>query len=158
VNPALLPRDRQVDICASCHAGPGKPLAPALSFTPGKALEAYVQIPYSPDTAIDVHGNQTQLLARSRCFQASTLTCTTCHDVHKRQRDAAAFSPHCLTCHRAKDCAKFRKLGRALASDCVDCHMPLEESEVLISHTSGRKLKPRVRNHRIGVYPEAQSQ
>ena len=158
VNPALLPRDRQIDICAFCHAGPGKPLAPALSFAPGGVLEDYVQIPYTPDAAIDVHGNQAQLLARSRCFQGSAMTCTTCHDVHKRQRDAAAFSSHCLTCHKPKDCAKFRKLGRAIASDCVDCHMPLEESEVLISHTSGRKLKPWVRNHRIGVYPEAQSQ
>ena len=87
------------------------------------------------------------------------MTCTTCHDVHRRQRDAAAFSPHRLTCHKARDCAKFRKLGfRAIASNCVDCHMPLQESDVLISHTSGRKLKPQVRNHRIGVYPEAQAQ
>jgi hypothetical protein len=156
VNPALLPRDRQIDICALCHAGPGKPLAPALSFTSGAALEDYVHIPYRPDAAIDVHGNQTQLLARSRCFQGSTMTCTTCHDVHRRQRDAAAFSPHCLSCHKAKDCTKFRKLGRAIASNCVDCHMPLQESEVVISQTSGRKLKPRVRNHQIGVYPEAQ--
>ena len=156
VNPALLPRDRQIDICGLCHAGPGKPLAPALSFTPGAALEDYVHIAYRPDAAIDVHGNQTQLLAGSRCFQGSTMTCTTCHDVHRRQRDAAAFSPHCLSCHKAKDCTKFRKLGRAIASNCVDCHMPLQESEVLISQTSGRKLKPRVRNHRIGVYPEAQ--
>jgi hypothetical protein len=31
----------------------------------------------------------------------------------------------------------------------------LQESEVLISQTRGRKLKPRVRNHQIGVYPEA---
>ena len=158
VNPALLPRDRQIDICAFCHAGPGKPLTPALSFTPGEALEDYVHIPYRPDASVDVHGNQTQLLARSRCFEGSTMTCTTCHDVHRQQRDAAAFSPHCLTCHKVRDCAKVRKLGPAIASDCVDCHMPLQESDVLISHTSGRKLKPRVRNHRIGIYPEAQAQ
>jgi len=119
-------------------------------------LEDYVHIPYRPDAAIDVHGNQTQLLVRSRCFQGSTMTCTTCHDVHRRQRDAAAFSPHCLSCHKAKDCTKFRKLGATIASICVDCHMPLQESEVLISHTSSRKLKHRVRNHRIGVYSEAQ--
>jgi len=35
----------------------------------------------------------------------------------------------------------------------VDCHMPLQESEVLFSETNGRKLKPRVRNHQIGIYP-----
>jgi hypothetical protein len=31
--------------------------------------------------------------------------------------------------------------------------MPLQESELLVSDTSGRKLKPLVRNHQIGIYP-----
>jgi hypothetical protein len=155
VNPASLPRDRQIDICASCHSGQGHPLAPALSFTPGKVLQDYARIAYAP---IDVHGNQTQLLARSRCFHGSTMTCTTCHDVHKRQRDAASFSPHCLTCHKDKDCGKFKELGAKINSNCVDCHMPLQESTVIVSDTNGRTVKARVPNHNIGIYPEAQVQ
>jgi hypothetical protein len=155
VNPASLPRDRQIDICASCHSGQGHPLAPALSFTPGKVLQDYARIAYAP---IDVHGNQTQLLARSRCFHGSTMTCTTCHDVHKRQRDAASFSPHCLTCHKDKDCGKFKELGAKINSNCVDCHMPLQESNVIVSDTNGRTVKARVPNHNIGIYPEAQVQ
>ena len=158
VNPASLARDRQIDICASCHAGQGERLAPALSFTPGKALENYLRIPRQQDAHIDVHGTQTQLLARSRCFQGSTMTCTTCHDVHRRQRDAASFSPHCLTCHQDKDCGKFKELGAKITSNCVDCHMPLQMSNVIVSDTNGRKVKARVRNHEIGVYPEAQAQ
>jgi hypothetical protein len=154
VNPASLPRDRQIDICASCHSGQGHPLAPALSFTPGKVLQDYARIAYAP---IDVHGNQTQLLARSRCFHGSTMTCTTCHDVHKRQRDAASFSPHCLT-HKDKDCGKFKELGAKITSNCVDCHMPLQESNVIVSDTNGRTVKARVPNHNIGIYPEAQVQ
>jgi hypothetical protein len=158
MNPASLPRHRQVDICASCHSGAGAPLAPALSFIPGKMLQDYVRIPYQADAPIDVHGNQTQLLARSRCFRGSTMTCTTCHDVHKLERDAASFSPHCLTCHKVKDRGKFKELGAKINSNCVDCHMPVEVSNVIVSDTNGRTVKARVRNHEIRVYPEAQVQ
>jgi hypothetical protein len=158
VNPTSLSRDRQVDICASCHSGQGHPLAPALSFIPGKALQDYVRIPYQADAPIDVHGNQTQLLARSRCFRGSTMTCTTCHDVHKRRRDASSFSPQCLTCHKVKDCGKFKELGAKINNNCVDCHMPVEVSNVIVSDTNGRTVKARVRNHQIRVYPEAQAQ
>jgi Cytochrome c554 and c-prime len=155
VNPGALSRDRQMDVCASCHSGAGKPLAPALSFVPGKMLDDYLYVPYVPDDSVDVHGNQVQLLTSSRCFRNSTMTCITCHDVHKPQREAAGFSQHCLTCHKAEDCGRFPMLGARIASNCVDCHMPLEESETLVSDTNRRKIKPRVRNHRIGIYPDA---
>ena len=91
VNPAKLTRDRRLDVCGLCHSGNGMPIAPSLSFVPGDDLRDYVDIPYvSPEEAVDVHGNQVQLLRKSRCFLASnTLTCDTCHDVHKTQRDAA---------------------------------------------------------------------
>jgi mono/diheme cytochrome c family protein len=144
-----------MDVCASCHSGAGKLLAPALSFVPGKVLDDYLYVPYVPDASVDVHGNQVQLLTSSRCFRNSAMTCITCHDVHKPQRDAAAFSQHCLTCHKAEDCGKFPTLGAKIANNCVDCHMPLQESEALVSDTNGRKIKPRVRNHRIGIYPDA---
>jgi hypothetical protein len=158
INPAALPRDRQIDVCALCHAGAGTAIAPPLSFISGKAIDDYVYIPYSgPDARVDVHGNQVELLKRSRCFQSSSMTCTTCHDVHKPQRDAAAFSPHCLSCHKAADCGEFPKKGEEIAHDCVDCHMPLQESEALVSSTSGREVKPWVRNHRIGIYADATS-
>src|SRR4029077_868392 len=99
------------------------------------------------------HGNQIQHLTRSRCFQSSRMTCTTCHDVHKPQRNAASFSEHCLSCHKVEACGRYHQLGKAITSNCVDCHMPLQESEVLVSDTNGRKLKPLVRNHQIGIYP-----
>src|ERR1700722_408465 len=47
VNPARLPRDRQIDVCGLCHSGNGTPIAPSLSFLPGDALEDYIDIPYS---------------------------------------------------------------------------------------------------------------
>jgi hypothetical protein len=155
VNPASLSRDRQIDICGLCHSGNGTPIQPALSFLPGDALDDYVDIPYySPEDAVDVHGSQVQLLKRSKCFQSTaTMTCSTCHDVHAPQEDAAAFSPHCLTCHQPKQCGEYPKLGEQIVRNCIDCHMPLQESQVLFSNTNGKRLVPKVRNHRIAIYP-----
>jgi Cytochrome c554 and c-prime len=158
VNPASLPRDRQIDVCGLCHSGNGTPIQPALSFLPGDVLEDYIDIPYySPGEAVDVHGNQLQMLRRSKCFQSSsTMTCSTCHDVHTPQEDAATFSPHCLTCHQPKQCGQFSKQGEQIVNRCVECHMPLQESQVLFSTTNGKRLLPKVRSHQIGIYASEQ--
>jgi cytochrome c554/c'-like protein len=160
VNPAKLPRDRQIDVCGLCHSGNGTPIAPSLSFLPGDVLDDYIDIPYSsPEDAVDVHGNQVQLLKKSRCFQSTTtLTCNTCHDVHTTQNNAAAFSAHCLSCHEPKQCGEHARLGDQIANNCIDCHMPLQESKVLFSNTNGKHLEPKVRNHRIGIYADAKPQ
>jgi hypothetical protein len=160
VNPSRLARDRQLDVCGLCHSGNGTPIAPSLSFVPGDDLRDYIDIPYvSTQAAVDVHGNQVQLLRKSRCFQSSSsMTCTTCHDAHLTQRDAAAFSPRCLTCHQAKQCGEFSKIGEKITSNCIDCHMPLQESQVLFSKTNGTKVQPQVRNHTIAIYPEIRGQ
>jgi hypothetical protein len=157
VNPAHLSRDRQIDLCALCHSGAGEPIGPSLTFVAGDVLDDYLFVPNADaHDAPDVHGNQVQLLKRSKCFQSTTtLTCTTCHNVHATQRDAASFSSHCLTCHAPRQCGQFAKLGDAIARDCVDCHMPLQESQVLFSESNGRKLRPMVRTHKIGIYPDA---
>jgi hypothetical protein len=153
INPGRLPRERQLDACALCHAGAATSLVPPGSFVPGDVLAKFLKIPDpGHDVPVDVHGNQMQLLRQSRCFQSSAMTCTTCHDVHTRQRDAASFSFHCLSCHKAADCGEFHKLGQQIASNCVDCHMPLQDSELLFSDTNGQKIKPKVRNHRIAIY------
>ena len=156
VNPASLSRNRQIDTCALCHAGLGKPLAPALSYVPGDALEKYLQFPVmEPDMAVDVHGNQVQLLKASRCFQSSQMTCSTCHNVHTPQRDAAAFSHYCLDCHKAKQCGEFAKLGGQITRNCVDCHMPLQQSRALFSNSNQQVIQLPVRDHRIAVYADA---
>lgn len=93
IDPATFSRNRQVDACALCHAGLGEPLAPALTFKPGDTLGRYLRIPEAdPVIPVDVHGNQVQLLKRSRCYQSSNMTCSTCHNVHQEQHDVAALS------------------------------------------------------------------
>jgi hypothetical protein len=156
VNPASLTRNRQIDTCALCHAGLGKPLAPALSYVPGDNLEKYLQFPaMDADMAVDVHGNQVQLLKGSRCFQGSQMTCSTCHNVHTPQRDAASYSHYCLDCHKAKQCGEFAKLGEQITRNCVDCHMPLKQSQALFFNSNQTTLQLPVRDHRIAVYAEA---
>jgi hypothetical protein len=157
INPDRLLRDRQVDACGLCHAG-GEARVPSLSFVPGDVLDKFVFLPKpDPQAHMDVHGNQVELLQRSRCFQSGpTMTCTTCHDVHKPQRDLAAFASRCLTCHEAGSCGTFPKLGHEIDGKCVVCHMPLQQSGLITLSINGKVLQPKVRNHHIAIYPDVQ--
>ncbi|WP_263358324.1 multiheme c-type cytochrome [Acidicapsa ligni] len=159
INPAKLTRERQIDVCALCHAGAGllPAPAPALSFQPGDVLAEYVKAaPIDPDQPLDVHTNQVQLLRQSKCFRSSEMTCTTCHNTHEEQRDAAAFSSKCLGCHSIKACPTYKEQHEAIQTRCVECHMPLQQSKTLFSDNLGEHLTPAVRNHRIAIYPKTQ--
>ena len=155
VNPASLSRERQMDLCALCHAGPGTPKAPAFSFVAGGVLGQYLSIADdAPDTPVDVHAHQVQQLRNSRCFQSSSMTCTTCHDVHKQQRDAASFSEHCLTCHKIESCGRYATMGSQILHQCVSCHMPLKQSKLIVFDADGSQVRPQVRSHRIAIYSD----
>jgi hypothetical protein len=82
------------------------------------------------------------------------MTCLTCHDVHRQQRNVAELSGRCLTCHQEQSCPLFAKQGHALAGRCVDCHMPLQSSKLIVSSLEGKQEQAQVRNHWIRVYPE----
>jgi hypothetical protein len=159
VSPAKLTRERQLEVCAQCHAGHGKPLVAAFSYLPGEPLDKFLQRDRpNPDSPVDVHGNQVALLQMSRCFQASPeMSCSTCHDVHTIQRGAAAYSSYCLKCHQPENCGEFPKLGEKIAGNCIDCHMPVETSNLIISDFKGKPTKAKVRNHWIKVYPETRT-
>jgi hypothetical protein len=157
VNPKTLTREQQIEVCAQCHAGHGTPLASPFSYVPGEPLNDYLKLDrVDPTVNIDVHGNQVALLEKSRCYLSSgAMTCSTCHDVHVSQRDAAAFSSHCLTCHKIQDCGAFANRGDKIAENCIDCHMPVQPSNLIISESNGKKTTARVRNHWIKVYSGA---
>jgi hypothetical protein len=155
LNPARFSRDRQIDLCAWCHAGRGLQLAATFSYVPGEPLDSYLGLPqFDPAAAIDVHGNQVGLLQKSRCFQSSAMTCLTCHDVHASQHDPQAFSQRCLGCHKPGT-GMFPKLGHQVASNCISCHMPMQETNLIVFDQKGEQTKPRVRTHWIKIYPEA---
>jgi Cytochrome c554 and c-prime len=158
VNPSKLTRERQVGLCALCHGGIGVAKAPAFSFVVGKALEDYIQLAIPrPDEPLDVHGNQVGLLERSRCFKSSSMTCSTCHNVHLPQRNVPEFSGRCLTCHKIQSCGIYTKKGDSIADQCIDCHLPNQTSNVIFSSHDGLMIRPKVRNHWIKVYGETGS-
>ena len=158
VNLARLPRARRVDACALCHSGIAPLRTDPFAFVPGQRLEKRYDLSSPPDTGeVDVHGNQVALLERSACFRSSQMTCSTCHDVHREQRDVVALSGRCLTCHAVQNCGLFPRHGNQLLGRCVDCHMPLQTSRVLFSNSRGHQFRPQVRTHWIKVYPEFRS-
>jgi nitrate/TMAO reductase-like tetraheme cytochrome c subunit len=153
VNPGKLPRDRQIEVCAQCHGGIGEQAMPAFSYTAGQSLGKYIELQRpDADTRVDVHGNQVALTERSRCYQNSQMTCTTCHAVHAPEREAAAYSEECLQCQKDTECGEFAKLGAKIRDNCVDCHMPVQESDLIISNLHGKQVRARMRNHWIKVY------
>ena len=154
LNPARFSRDSQMDLCAWCHAGHGRPLLPAFSYLPGNQLDRYIQLPPpNPDAPIDVHGNQVEMLKRSRCFLSSNMTCLTCHDVHATQHNLAEFSERCLSCHKPGS-ATFLKADHPISDNCIDCHMPRQKTNLIVFDWQGRAVRPQVRNHWIKVYSE----
>ena len=155
VNHARLSRSRQIEACAQCHGGVGELKKAAFTYVPGDPLTDHLRLrATSPRDEVDVHGNQVALLARSRCFQASQMTCQSCHDVHRTQRDPVELSGRCLDCHQEQSCKLFPTRGQELKGRCVDCHMPLQTSNAIISDREGRQERPQVRTHWIKVYPE----
>jgi hypothetical protein len=138
---------------ANVYGGIGESVGPAFSYVPGQPLENYIRLQH-PDAnaAVDVHGNQVALTQRSRCYQNSQMSCTTCHEVHAPERAAAAYSEKCLKCHNGSDCGEFAKLGARIRDNCIDCHMPEQESNLIISKVNGKQIKARMRNHWIRMY------
>ncbi|MDQ6761155.1 MAG: hypothetical protein M3015_00835, partial [Bacteroidota bacterium] len=99
-----LNRSQKIDMCAICHSGkPIDKLRSTFEFVPGDSFSKF-KIPelytYVDTSRLDVHGNQLQLLQSSKCYTQSSLTCTTCHDVHQNTRGQdAVYVQKCLACH-----------------------------------------------------------
>ena len=161
LNPAKLPRDRQVDLCGLCHSGGQRAeLSPAFTYQPGAPLSKF----FAPDPADasdrpDVHGNQVSMLKKSRCYLSSpSMSCSTCHDVHRTERDAEDYSDRCLKCHKWESCGASRTIGVKIVRLCIDCHMPMQETSAIVSTTAGRSLHTSIRSHWIKIYPSNLSQ
>jgi hypothetical protein len=112
---------------------------------------------------MDVHGNQYQLLSKSKCFMFSeNMDCGTCHDPHKRERDdLIVFARRCETCHRpdhiqtvAGTPAHQGMDSATLVSRCIDCHMPARASKAITMQTAAQRdpVADLVRTHLIAVY------
>lgn len=144
-----------MDLCAWCHAGQGVALVPAFSYVPGQPLERYIRLPQpDPNAPPDVHDNQVAMLRNSRCFQASDMTCLTCHDSHAPQHDLAEFSQRCMSCHKPSS-ATFQRKDHPVTNNCIDCHMPKLKTNLIVFNSQGSSRRPEIRSHWIKVYAHA---
>lgn len=147
VNPARLSPERQLDVCLQCHleAAAAAPRfrrsgRPVYSFRPGESLADYI-IHFDlgdPDTEapldrfeIDSAGYR---MRQSACFRLSrgALTCTTCHDPHRKLRGEEAVSHYrerCLSCHNRPSPTVH---GETPPSDCTACHMPKRRAQDVV--------------------------
>lgn len=125
LNPADLPPQRQLDVCARCHLqGDARiELAPdgAAAWRPGEDLFArravFVAAAHDDDFGFV---SQVERLSLSACFrQSPAMTCTTCHDPHlpMRLQTTAEKNAACLECHPASHAAQPER------TDCAGCHM-----------------------------------
>ncbi len=115
VNPAKLPRDRQMEVCMECHMETSALHVPnairnydrgPYSFHPGEKLgdfKTYFERPKDPKgDEFEVAHAGYQLL-RSACFRNSQMTCLTCHNPHDIPHGEEAKKQYiavCESCHQ----------------------------------------------------------
>lgn len=155
VNPAHLSRTLSESVCAQCHLQGDIQVVPRgrreNEFRPGLPLHDYRlefrKVAAEENLRIAGHVEQ---LHDSRCYQKSpTLTCTTCHDPHRKLDPVARLGHYraiCSNCHRESACGlPVAQRQAANSNDCTDCHMPHVDTEV--KHVA-------LTHHRIGVHAE----
>jgi tetratricopeptide (TPR) repeat protein len=157
VNPARLDRDRQLEICMQCHLEPtSRPLPNVIarygrglfSFRPGEPLaDSFLFFDHAPGSGWDDNfevAHAAYRLRKSKCFQASAMTCSTCHNPHDAPRGEQAVSRYtagCRSCH-----ASAHASGAPGNGSCTDCHMPRRRADdavhVVMTDHYIRRRKP----------------
>ena len=165
-NPAKGSRQQSLDLCRLCHGGGLTPSKSSFSFQPGNKLFDFFQ----PDTvrpvaAIDVHGNQYGMLAASKCFKSSEMTCLSCHDGHKNEsRQTVQFYVKCETCHTNAShntCKLAATISQnILRTNCINCHMPEQASKAIMVIRKDESIptSAHMRSHYIAVYKDISNQ
>lgn len=160
-----LSRSQRVDLCSACHSGNSDVMVRSIfDFKPGDTLAnfkegSYLHRPKDLSKA-DVHGDQAELLASSKCFIKGKIECATCHNIHDNEvKTVSMYSQRCTTCHSEANhnfCKMAGQLGQAINNRCIDCHMPVKPSNVIVIHGTGKQTAPayQARMHRIAIYPE----
>jgi len=158
VRPALLSRERQMDLCAQCHSNALKHRGPAFSYRPGQPLDDFYVTLRTKHPEEDHVANQTTYLRQSRCFQESeSLPCVTCHNPHVPRSKSNAGAESCRSCHTPESCSDHDRLPMAVRNDCIGCHMPEHRKIQVYFRTRDEKYVAPVKRyeHKIGIYPLA---
>ena len=150
VHPGKLDRERQLEVCLQCHLEPTSSPLPfqirrfdrqPFSYVPGTPLaDTFLYF----DHALTADGSDrladkfeiagaAYRLAKSACFQASQMTCVTCHNPHDVPRGQAAvqhYTATCQGCHQAvHPTGPPRLAGAGPRETCLDCHMPRRRTD-----------------------------
>ena len=140
VNPVRLPRERQLEVCMQCHLETTSRKLPGVvarfehgpfDYRPGQPLTGYfLFFDRAPAAAGDDRfeiAHAAYRLRKSKCFQASQMTCTTCHNPHaapRGQQAADRYNAACRKCHAAAHPA-----GAPEDGACARCHMPRRRTD-----------------------------
>ena len=167
INPKSFSRAQSLDMCTLCHGGRLTKTQPSFSFEPGDKLTDFFAIDTTAKDIndIDVHGNQYGLLAASKCFKNSQMTCLSCHSPHEKETgQLQTFSQRCTSCHNNENnngthlpvCKMTGKLGATISNNCIDCHMPEQPSKAIAMLLQGNDVPAQamMRSHLIKIYPE----
>ena len=162
INPKTFTRTQSLDMCRICHGGRLNKSKPSFSFQPGDKLADF----FTLDTVvkniaeIDVHGNQYGMMAASKCFQSSEMTCNTCHSPHENESGKKeVFSKRCISCHsqgKSITCKKISPTDKHLQTNCIDCHMSEQRSRAIMVLLQGQNIPTPafMRSHFISIYKE----
>lgn len=156
-----LTRQQKIDACAVCHSGNDWQVQQStFSFKPGDNLKKYraatVGLSSNKEPVLDVHGNQSQLLEKSKCFIASkTMDCSSCHRTHENLKgNLTAYSQRCVSCHTSIKHSKITLSNAMVKTNCIDCHMPKQPSKLISFQLAGNNQLSSylLRTHKIAIY------
>jgi tetratricopeptide (TPR) repeat protein len=143
VNPGMLPRERQMEVCMQCHLETSSRHKPneirsfgraVSSYRPGQTLGEYkIYFDQGKDSTADNFevAHAAYRLRKSACFLKSGMTCLTCHDPHDVPRGEEAIQHYvgvCAECHKSV----VHRTALPAGSNCISCHMPKRRTDDVV--------------------------
>lgn len=154
-----LTRKQKTDACATCHGGNDMEILKSIfAFKPGDDLRDYYTNAAGNNAkkTPDVHGNQSGMLAESKCFiQSKTMDCSSCHRTHENLKgNLTSYAQRCISCHATIKHSALTLKNAVVKTNCIDCHMPKQVSGVITFQQAGKTdiSAYQLRTHKIGIY------
>src|SRR5256712_12892866 len=83
------------------------------------------------------------------------MSCSTCHDVHRPERDVTAFAQKCLACHQTGGHPMAAEIGGRALTHRIDRPMPHRETQATHIKLPTRKIPPCFPSRALRGYPRA---